>query len=192
MDSVAKRAGMSRSTAFRQVGSVYELVVQVALCHARQHINAIRQLIAETTDVFGQLEAALVYSSSQLRTDTTISALITEHANSAHHPHVHAAAMDVLGPVMFDGGERGMIRTDLDVHELVAFVVEQIYLAAQAEDVSTNEARRRFRHFVVPGIGGADTARATQPRHRPEIDAAVQSTLTAVDELARVLRNQSL
>src|SRR3954466_10994338 len=40
MDSVAARAGVSRASAFRQLGNVGELLVQVALLRARRHTAA--------------------------------------------------------------------------------------------------------------------------------------------------------
>lgn len=192
MEAVAKRAGMSRSTAFRHIGSVYELVIQVALVHARRHMVAIRELMSDCSDAFMKLEAALVYSASQLRTDPTISALITEHVNSAHHPKVHAAALEVLGPVLRDGQQCGAIRADLGIDELVDFVVEQVYLAAQADDRSDSAARRRFRHFVEPGIAAPGGVTASRAPFRPEIEVALQTTVAAVEELSRVLREHQL
>ena len=45
MEAVAKRAGVSRATAFRRLGSVSEVVIQVALLRAQRHIAAVHQLM---------------------------------------------------------------------------------------------------------------------------------------------------
>jgi AcrR family transcriptional regulator len=60
MEVVAKGAGVSRATAFRQLGSVSEMLVQVALLRARRHVTAVEAVMAAKTGVFAKLEAALV------------------------------------------------------------------------------------------------------------------------------------
>ena len=72
MDAVAKAAGVSRATAFRQLGSVSEMLVQVALLRSERHVLAAKQVMATKTSVFAKLEAALVYTSRELPTDPCI------------------------------------------------------------------------------------------------------------------------
>ena len=46
MEAVAKIAGVSRATAFRQLGSVSEMLLQVALLRARRHMTAVEAVMA--------------------------------------------------------------------------------------------------------------------------------------------------
>jgi AcrR family transcriptional regulator len=74
MEAVAKRAGVSRATAFRQLGSLSEAVVQVALLRAERHIEIVRRLMEAKTGAFEKLEAALVYNARELPKDPAIAA----------------------------------------------------------------------------------------------------------------------
>ena len=51
LEEVAARAGVSRATAFRQLGSVSEMLVQVALLRARRHVAAVESVMAAKTGV---------------------------------------------------------------------------------------------------------------------------------------------
>jgi AcrR family transcriptional regulator len=62
MEAIAKRAGVSRATAFRQLGSIAEVLVQVALLRSQRHIAALQQLMDNKTGAFAKIEAALACS----------------------------------------------------------------------------------------------------------------------------------
>jgi AcrR family transcriptional regulator len=187
MDVVAKVAGVSRATAFRQLGSVSEMLVQVALLRARRHVAAVDALMATKTGVFAKLEAALVYTAQELPSDPSISALIAQHAASVHDPRVHQVAVDVMSPVLDEGQRSGEIRTDIDMDEMVDFLVEQTYLAAEEIDRSDDEVRRRFRHFIIPalaapkGVGGEHISRTM------EVRGAVTTAIEALKNFAEQL-----
>lgn len=188
MEAIARRAGVSRATAFRQLGSISEVLVQVALLRARRHVAAVDALMAKRTGTFAKLEAALVYTARELPKDPSISALIAQHSASVHDPRVHEVATGVMSPVLEEGRCNGEVRTDLPVSELVDFLVEQTYLAAEELDRSEGAVRRRFRHFMVPclesreGSGGEHLSRAR------EVEQAVAVTIEALTELSRHLR----
>src|SRR5690606_16734071 len=131
MEAIAKRAGVSRATAFRQLGSVSELLVQVALLRARRHVAEVQTLMAAKTGAFAKLEAAMIYTTRELPTDPSISALIAQHSASVHDPHVHRVAVDAVGHVLEEGQRNGEVREDLEIDELVDFLVEQTYIAAE-------------------------------------------------------------
>nr|MDT0522758.1 TetR family transcriptional regulator [Streptomyces sp. DSM 41633] len=99
MEVVAKIAGVSRATAFRQLGSVSEMLVQVALLRARRHVLQVEAIMAAKTGVFAKIEAALVYTAQELPSDPSISALIAQHSATVHDPRVHQVAVDAMGPV---------------------------------------------------------------------------------------------
>jgi AcrR family transcriptional regulator len=188
MEVVAQRAGVSRATAFRQLGGVSELIVQVALVRARRHIAAAEQLMRTKQGTFAKLEAALIYTARELPTDTAIAALIGAHAASVHHPLVHEAAVGVMGPVLEEGRRRGEIRSDVGVDELVDYLVEQTYLVAEEIDRSEESVRKRFQLFIVPalefrgGPGGAILSRVD------EVEQAVSAAAAALDNVRRMLR----
>jgi AcrR family transcriptional regulator len=188
MEAVAKIAGVSRATAFRQLGSVSEMLVQVALLRARRHVAAVESLMAAKTGVFAKLEAALLYTARELPSDPSIAALIAQHSASVHDPRVHQVAVDVMGPVLEDGQRSGQVRTDIGIGEMVDFMVEQTYLAAEEIKRSDGETRRRFRHFIIPGLAASNGSSGEHVSHTMEVEKAVSVALEALNDLADQLR----
>jgi AcrR family transcriptional regulator len=190
-EAVAKRAGVSRATAFRQLGNVSEVVVQVSLLRAQRHIEAVRQLMAGRSGAFAKIEAALIYTARELPTDPTIVALMAQHSASVHDPRVHENAVGVMGPVLEEGRRNGEIRTDIGLDELVDFLVEQTYLAAEELERSEGTVRKRFRHFVIPAIetrgGGGELV-----SRRREVEDAVSAAQEALQNLAGELHRNNL
>ena len=188
MESVALRAGVSRATAFRQLGNVGELLVQVALLRARRNVAAVEALMATKTGVFAKLEAALLYTTRELPTDPSISALMAQRSASVHHPAVHQVAVAAMGPVLQAGQQTGEVRADLGIDELIDFLVEQTYIAAEELDRSDVAVRRRFRHFIVPALatsGGSAGERLSLAR---EAEDAVTEAIDALTNLASHLQ----
>ncbi|MCW2517187.1 MAG: putative transcriptional regulator, TetR family [Mycobacterium sp.] len=188
MDLVAKVAGVSRATAFRQLGSVSEMLVQVALLRARRHVAAVEALMATKTGVFAKLEAALVYTARELPSDPSISALIAQHSASVHDPRVHQVAVDCMGPVLDEGQRSGQVRTDIGIGEMVDFLVEQTYLAAEEIQRSDDETRRRFRHFIIPGLAASNGSSGEYVSRTMEVQDAVAVAVEALNNLADQLR----
>jgi AcrR family transcriptional regulator len=184
MDAVAKNAGVSRATAFRQLGSVSELLVQVALLRARRHVTAVEGIMAAKTGVFAKLEAALLYTARELPSDPSISALIAQHSRSVHDPRVHQVAVDVMGPVLIDGQRTGQIRADIEIGEMVDFLVEQTYLAAEEIERSDDETRRRMRHFIIPALAAPDSSGGEHVSRTLEVQTAIAGALEALNNLA--------
>jgi AcrR family transcriptional regulator len=188
MEVIAKIAGVSRATAFRQLGSVSELLVQVALLRARRHVAAVEALMATKTGVFAKLESALLYTARELPSDPSISALIAQHAASVHDPRVHQVAVDVMGPVLEEGQRSGQVRNDIDIDEMVDFLVEQTYLAAEEIDRSEDEVRRRFRHFIIPGLAAPKGSGGEHVSRTMEVQDAVTTAMEALNNLADHMR----
>jgi AcrR family transcriptional regulator len=189
MDAVARRAGVSRATAFRQLGSISDVVVQVALLRSDRHRVTLKQLMETKVGVFAKLEAALIFSARELPTDPSIAALIARHSQSAQDPRVRSRAMDVLGQVLRDGQDNGEIRTDLELDVLVDFVVEQTYLAAEDIHRSEEAARKRFRHFVIPAIGARGMCSGEYTSRIDEVAAAAAAARDALDALDQTLKS---
>jgi AcrR family transcriptional regulator len=188
MEVVAKIAGVSRATAFRQLGSVSEMLLQVALLRARRHTTAVEALMATKTGVFAKLEAALVYTARELPSDPSIAALIAQHSASVHDARVHQVAVDAMGPVLDEGQRSGQVRTDIGISEMVDFLVEQTYLAAEEIHRSDEETRRRFRHFIIPGLAATNGASGEHVSRTMEAEEAVGVALEALNNLADQLR----
>ena len=96
--------------------------------------------------------------------------------------------MDVMGPVLEEGRRTGEVRTDLPVSELVDFLVEQTYLAAEELDRSADAVRRRFRHFLVPCLESRSGSGGEYLSRTKEVEHAVGTAIEALGELARHLR----
>jgi AcrR family transcriptional regulator len=184
MEAIAKRAGVSRATAFRRLGNTSEVVIQVAMVRAQRHITAVHQLMQAKTGVFAKVEAALIYTARELPTDPSIAALIAGHSASVHDPRVHKSALGVMGPVLEEGQRNGEVRTDLELDELVDFLVEQTYLAAEEIDRSEQVVRKRFRHFVVPALEARGGLAGEFISRTREVEGAVSAALEALQNLA--------
>jgi AcrR family transcriptional regulator len=188
METVAKSVGVSRATAFRQLGSVSELLVQVALLRARRHVAEVQALMAGKTGAFTRLEAAMIYTTRELPTDPSISALIAQHSASVHDPHVHRVAVDAVGHVLEEGQRNGEVRDDLEIDELVDYLVEQTYIAAEELDRSPDEVRRRFRHFIIPALAASSGPGGERLSRTREVEDAVGTAIEALNNLADQLR----
>jgi AcrR family transcriptional regulator len=184
MESVAVRAGVSRATAFRQLGNVAEMLVQVALLRARRNVAAVEALMATKTGVFTKLEAALLYTTRELPTDPSISALMAQRSASVHHPAVHRVAVEAMGPVLQAGQHSGEVRADLGIDELIDFLVEQTYIAAEELDRSETAVRRRFRHFIVPALAASGASAGERLSLAREAEDAVTEAIDALTNLA--------
>jgi AcrR family transcriptional regulator len=187
MEAVAKRAGVSRATAFRQLGSVSEVLVQVALLRSQRHTAELHRLMDSKVGVFAKMEAALVYTAHELPTDPAIAHLISRHSACVHDPRVHESAMGLLGEVLRDGQRDGAIRADLTPDELVDFLVEQTYLAAEEIDRSENAVRKRFRQFVIPALEARSCFGGEYASRVREVEHALSAAREALENLAQKL-----
>jgi AcrR family transcriptional regulator len=185
MDAVAKRAGVSRATAFRQMGSVSEVLVQVALLRSQRHIAELHRLMDSKAGVFAKLEVALVYTARELPTDPAIAALIARHSASVHDSRVHQISKGLLGPALREGRRHGEIRTDLELDVLVDFLVEQTYLAAEEIDRSEDAVRTRFQRFVIPALEVRGCSGGEYASRIREVQHAVSTAQEALQNLGR-------
>lgn len=190
MEAVAMRAGVSRATAFRQLGSVSDMVMQVSLLRARRHVEAVQALMAKRTGVFARLEATLLYTTRELPTDPTFAAVIAQRAKSVRNPRVHQMSVEALGPMLREGQQAGEIRTDLSIDELVDFVLEQMYIAADEVDRSDAAVRRRVRNFIVPALAAPKAVANDRVSVTREAEEAVTVAIEALTTLAHHLRQQ--
>lgn len=188
MEVIAKRAGVSRATAFRQLGSTSEVMVQVALLRAQRHLAAVSRVMEIKAGAFAKIEAALIYTARELPTDASIATLIDNGSASVHEPRVHQAALDIMGPVLREGQRTGEIREDVVTDDLVDFLVEQTYLAAREIDRSEAAVRRRFRLFIAPALesrGNVDGALLSYAREAQHAVSVAAEALANVSHHVR-------
>ena len=182
IEAVACRAGVSRATAYRQLGTISEMLVQVALLRARRHVHEVESAMAGQRGVWRKCEAALLYATSELPKDPTMATLIAHDSASIHDPRIVDVALALVGPVLQTGVRTGDIRHDVSIGDLAGFLVEQTYLAARQPDRSKEAVAHRFRHFIAPVLTGrgepGDTESPTSGR-----DGAMMTAIEAVENL---------
>ena len=151
-EAVAHRAGVSRATAYRQLGSVSELFKQVGLRRSQKYLASLRTVMDAEDSALDKLEAALIYGARMLPSDPIVLNLISRTFSSTVDPEVYRLVHGLMGPTLADGRNSGEIRSDVDVESIIQYLIEQSYLATHASDRSADAVRRRFRMFVVPAI----------------------------------------
>jgi AcrR family transcriptional regulator len=149
-EDVAHRAGVSRATAYRQLGSISELLTQVGLRRSEKHTALVRELMGREGDALSKIEAAMIYSARELPNEPIVLDLISRRSAALVDPEVRRLITDVLAPALAAGQASGEIRTDLDRDAMIEYLTEQCYLATQAADRSAAAVRRRFRCFIAP------------------------------------------
>lgn len=149
-EAVAHRAGVSRATAYRQLGSISELLTQVGLRRSEKHTAAVRDLMQREDDPLAKIEAAMIYSARELPNEPIVLDLIARRSTAVVDPEVRRVITGVLAPVLADGQASGEIRADIDRDLVIEYLTEQCYLATQAADRSPAAVRRRFRSFIAP------------------------------------------
>ena len=189
IEAVASRAGVSRATAYRQLGTISEMLVQVALLRARRHVRAVESLMANQTGVLEKFEAAMMYTTRELPKDLTTATLINQHSASIHDPRVLDVAIALMGPVLRMGVSNGEIRGDLSTGDLARFLVEQTYLAAGQPDRSEQAVANRFRHFIAPVLMGRSHGNECVSTLTTD-DCATLTAIEAVENL-RLRRHRS-
>lgn len=192
MEAIAKRAGVSRATAFRQLGSISEAVMQVALLRADRHIQITRRLMDAKTGVFDKLEVGFVYNAHELPKDPAILALMARRSAAIHDPRVHADAVRSIGYVLEQGQRSGEIRSDVPIDELVTFIVEQTFLAVEDVDRSEEAVRKRVRNFIVPVLEARSGRGGEFLSCTREVESAITVAVEALQNLSRQMnRNES-
>ena len=89
MAAVAERAGVSRATAFRQLGGTSEMIIQVGLYRSRKHIDRVQEIMDSQADVFSKMEDAMVYTTRELPGDPVIQALMAQRAAAVRDQDIH-------------------------------------------------------------------------------------------------------
>lgn len=112
-DAVARRAGVSRATAYRHLGSVAELLTQVRIRRSQKHIAAMYEVMSRETTAMDKLAAAMVYGARELPNEPIVLDLIARNTGTIVDPEVHQLVVDLTGSLIEQGQRSGEIRTDI-------------------------------------------------------------------------------
>lgn len=96
-----------------------------------------------------------------------------------------------MGPTLIEGQRSGQVRTDIEISEMVDYLVEQTYLAAEEIDRSEDAVRRRFRHFIIPSLAAPAGSGGEHMSRTVEVLDAVGVALKALENLNDQLRRDS-
>jgi AcrR family transcriptional regulator len=162
-EAVARRAGVSRATAYRQMGSIAALLTQVGVRRARIYLTGLQEVMDCETGAMAKLEAALVYGAQVLPDDPIVKSMIARQFTAGRDPEVYAMINEMVLPTVAEGQRRGEIRGDVEVESIIDYIVEQSYFATHAQDRSVRTVKKRFRLFIEPAISPS-----AADRSRPE------------------------
>ncbi len=185
IDAIAASVGVSRATAFRHLGKRDEMVVTVALSRSRRFIAECRELMCSQVGAFAQLEAAFVYLVRELSNDPIIRELFSLRTSDDLGPDAYEMAVVTLGPAVEEGRMAGDLRSDVSRDQIVAWIIEQLYLAIQHHDRSETAVLHRVREFLAPALA-ADRQRLASATTRARVetlDASLRQTAQALEAL---------
>ena len=172
IEAVAAAAGVSRATAFRQLGGRDQMIIAVALSRSHRFARECSAVMARHVGAFAKLEAAFIYLVAELPNDPIIRELFVLTPGGDFVPEAHAIATATLGPAIEAGRAAGEVRDDMSTDEMVRWIAEQLYLAVLHTDRSDGAVTRRVRAFLTPALGA----------HRDrELSGRVLSRIESID-----------
>lgn len=172
IDAVAEAAGVSRATAFRQLGGRDQMITAVALSRSHRFARECSAVMARHVGAFAKLEAAFIYLVDALPSDPIIRELFVLTPGGDFVPEAHAIATATLGPAIDAGRAAGEVRDDVSTDEMMRWIVEQLYLAVLHTDRSDAVVIRRVRAFLTPALAA----------HRDrELSGGVLSRIESID-----------
>jgi AcrR family transcriptional regulator len=188
LDTVAIEAGVSRATAFRQLGGRDQMIVTVALWRARCYATECTTLMGRHAGAFAKLEAVFVYLVAALSNDAVLQELFALRPADDLGPGAHALAVATLGPVIDEGRSVGELRTDVSVDEMVDWTTEQLINAVRQKDRSDEAVVRRVRMFLTPALA-EHSIEALPSNVRSRIDT-LESALGQATNALKALREE--
>jgi AcrR family transcriptional regulator len=152
IQAVALAAGVSRATAFRQLGTREDMIVAVAMLRAARYARSCVAEMHHYTSVFDMIEIAFLYLARELPADPVMRALFMVQTAADIGDEAGELATATLGPVIEQGRSCGVIRTDVSAERVMSWIVEQLYLAIQQPDRADDAVRERVRLFLIPAL----------------------------------------
>lgn len=193
MEQFAKAAHLSRATAYRYFCSRDELILEVALRRAGSYLDRFRELIKEKAGFEEKFEHGFTYLILTLPKDPAIALLLRLSAESKLDPRAARLALDTMHPLLLVARDRGEVRGDLPIDEMVAWLVTTFTDLMLDRRWAPHEVRHHIRNFVLPVLRpqrAAPPERAIE--HDPDdrlrriedrLDALVDSVATLADRI---------
>lgn len=171
VEAVAQAAGISRATAFRQLGKREDMIVAVGVRRAAAYARQCAIEMSNAATALEQLQAAFQFLVRELPDDPIMRAVISVRTAADLTIDVHELLTETFGPVIERGRLSGEVRTDVDVERVMRWIVEQLYLALQQPDRDMAAVRDRLRLFVFPALAPSAAASVTSVTVRAHVDA---------------------
>ena len=150
IDAVAEAAGVSRTTAYRLLGSNDELAESVATRRIDAHRRTLLAIGRRDGDIFEKIEAMMVYTLTEFTADRGLRLLLNDDA-WATSISLRALAQEVLLPPFELAQQGGDLRDDIEGTEITAWLSE-ITLDMVRHGYNTDRVRRRFALFIRPAL----------------------------------------
>jgi AcrR family transcriptional regulator len=183
IDTVAAQAGVSRATAFRQLGRRDDMIVAVALLRASEYTRVCIDEMKREFGTFDKIEAGFRYFVRVIPADPVMHELLVIRTADELDVEVHDIATATLGPVFERGRLEGQVRMDVALTDIITWTVEQLYLAMQQRDRSEEAIRKRVRTFLAPALSVREQPDAALQARADRVSVALQSAQQALDVL---------
>jgi len=158
MEQFARAARMSRATAYRHFCSRDDLIIEVALRRAADYLARFRALIEPRQGMEAKLEHGFTYLVLALPRDTAIRALLILSAQSQLDPRAAQLALGTMHPLLMVARDRGEMRGDLPIEEIVSWLVKELTDLVMGEPWTADRLRRHLRDYIFPVL---------RPQHTP-------------------------
>jgi AcrR family transcriptional regulator len=185
MTAIAAEAGVSRATAFRQLGGRDQMIVTVALWRARRYARECTALMGRHVGSFAKIEAAFMYLVPALSNDDVVREFFALRPADDLGTGAHALAVATFGPAITEGRSAGEFRTDVSIDDIADWTTEQLISAVRQKDHSHQAIVRRVRMFLLPALAEHCT-RAVSAHVRSRIDTledALRQVMAALEAL---------
>jgi len=180
VEAVAQAAGISRATAFRQLGKRDDMIVAVGVRRGADYARRCAVEMAGEATASEKLQAAFQFLVRELPEDPVMRAVVTVRTAADLTADVHDLLIETFGPVIESGRLSGEIRSDVPAEQVMRWIVEQLYLAIQQPDRDADAVRDRLRLFVLPALVPNAVASATSATVRAHVDGLSSALRDAV------------
>lgn len=178
LEGVAGAAGVSRATAYRAFSGMSELQVAALQAHSANLVEDVKRAAGRVDDALDAMEEVAAMTLAALTRDTTLRALLPSDSMAANDV-VRDMSMEIIRPILTRGQENGQVRTDLDIAEMVEWLIDSYVSALLYRNMTEAQARSMYRKFYSPALRAPSAA---QPREQARVIAHhLKAALTLLD-----------
>lgn len=154
VDGAARAVGVSRATAYRMFSGREDLLISLGLRRAARYVQETQTLMSGEVGLASQLEAGFTYLTRALPGDPIIEAMFALRSAPMADPRVRDLAVDFLAPFVHAGRHTGEVRQELDTVDVIAWLIDQLFVLVNSTNRRTEMVINRVRNFIVPSISG--------------------------------------